>query len=77
MSPFDPKCDVKLQGRAIAHYRGPKTPKDPEYDNHIGRLHEYLLRNHWQGHLEINYTGNGGVQDVLFTEIKPATEIKT
>ena len=57
MSPFNPKFDVKTKATAIAHYQGPKTPRDPEYDNDIGRLHEFLVREKWKGLLTIGYVG--------------------
>jgi len=76
MTPFNPKFDVKTKATAIAHYQGPKTPRDPEYDNDIGRLHEFLVREKWKGLLTIGYVGNGGVSEIMFTENKPATPIE-
>ncbi len=76
MSPFDPKFDVKTKATAIAHYTGPKNPREEGYDNDIEKLHRFLLREQWKGLLTIGYVGNGGVSEVMFTETKAAIPIE-
>jgi hypothetical protein len=76
MEKFDPEFHLTLQGHAIAKYLGPRSPKDAEYDNHIERLHEFFRAKKWKGQLVINYPGNGGVNDIVFTEVRRMTEEK-
>ena len=69
MSPFDSKqFEVKLQGCAIATWTGPKD------DATLGKLLELIRREKWRGQLQINYVGNGGVNTVVFTEVRRMSE---
>lgn len=71
MSPFDSKqFDVKLEGRAIATWRGPKD------DATLTQLLALVRREKWKGDLRISYAGNGGVSNVVFDEMKRITETK-
>lgn len=65
MIPFDSKqFEVKLQGHAIATWTGPKD------DATLARLLELIRREKWRGQLQVNYSGNGGVSTVIFTEVR-------
>lgn len=64
--PFDPKFDVKMEAHAVARYVGPKD------DASLAQLLAFFRSERWRGALVINYPGNSGVQDVTFTERKPA-----
>ena len=67
---FDPKFDVKMEAQAIARYVGPKD------DSSLGKLVAYFRREKWRGALVINFPGNTGINDVVFTERKPAQFIE-
>lgn len=66
--PFDPEFDVKLQGHAIAKYLGDKSAAN------VAQLYQFFREKKWRGKLEINFPGNGGVNDIVFTEVRRATE---
>ena len=71
MSVFDSKqFDVKLQGHAVATWLGAKD--DPT----LARLLELIRKEKWRGQLQVNYTGNGGVTNVVFTEVRRMVEQK-
>ncbi len=65
---FDPEFDVKLQGHAIAKYLGDKSAAN------VAQLYQFFRGKKWRGKLEINFPGNGGVNDIVFTEVRRATE---
>jgi hypothetical protein len=67
MADFKPEFDVKMEGHAIAKYLGPKD------DNSLAKLLAFHRSEKWRGQLVINYPGNGGINDVVFTEKKRAT----
>ena len=67
---FDPKFDVKMDAQATAKYLGPKD------DNSLSDLISFFRKERWRGALVINWPGNGGVNDVVFTERKPAQMIE-
>lgn len=68
---FDSKqFDVKFQGHAIATWRGAKD------DATLTQLLKLVRNEKWRGQLQINYTGNGGVTGVVFTEVRRMTEEK-
>jgi len=62
---FDSKqFEIKREDSAIAKWTGPK-------DN--GTLAELIClfrRENWRGQFVVNFPGNGGVNDVIFTERK-------
>jgi hypothetical protein len=63
--PFDSKqFEIKREDQAIARWKG---PKDFETLCNLLRL---FITERWRGHLEIDFPGNGGVNDVVFTERK-------
>ena len=71
MSVFDSKqFEVKLQGHAIAKWLGKKDAAT------LAQLFSLCLKEKWRGRLEINFPGNGGVTDVVFTEVRRMTETK-
>jgi len=65
---FKPEFDVKLQGHAVAKYLGPKDAIS------IAKLFEYLRTDRWRGQLVINFPGNSGVNDIIFTEVRRMSE---
>ena len=65
---FNPEFDIKLRGHAIARYRGPKDD--------VGKLHEFFRHEKWRGQMIVNYPGNGGVNDIIFDEIRNMSEEK-
>lgn len=65
---FKPEFDVKLEGRAKAKYIGPKDTTT------LARLLDFFRAEKWRGKLEINFPGNGGVNDVVFDEVRRMTE---
>lgn len=67
----DPQFEVKLQGHAIARYLGEKD------DASLSALLRFFRREKWRGQLVINWPGNGGVNDIVFTEVRRATAEKT
>jgi hypothetical protein len=68
MEEFKPEFDVKLQGHAIAKWEGAKD------ETTIGKLFTFFRASKWRGRFEVNFPGNGGVNDVVFTEIRRMTE---
>jgi hypothetical protein len=65
MSPFDSKqFEVKREDQAIAKWVGAKD------DATLAKLLTLFRSEGWRGQLVINYPGNGGVNDVIFTERK-------
>lgn len=69
MSEYVPLFDVKLQGHAIATYKGPTDAAS------MGKLWDYLRKQGWRGQLVCNFPGNGGIQNVIFTEVRRAKEV--
>ena len=65
---FKPEFDVKLQGHAIAKWNGEKD------ESTIAKLFAFFRREKWRGQFVINFPGNGGVNDVTFTEVRRMTE---
>ena len=59
--------DVYQGKQTVARYTG---PRDPEA---IHQLYIFLRRNEWKGMLYINFSGNGGVSDIVFSEKKLTT----
>jgi hypothetical protein len=70
MENWRPDFDVKLQGHAIATYRGPKSA------DMVAKLYEYFRKEKWRGQFVINFPGNGGVNDMVFTEVRRASEME-
>ena len=65
MTPFDSKqFEIKREDQAIARWTGPKD------DETLAQLLELFRREKWRGQLVVNYSGNGGVSDIVFTERK-------
>jgi hypothetical protein len=65
VTPFDSKrFEVKREDQAVAVWKGPKD------DATLAQLLALFRSEKWRGHLTINYPGNGGVNDVVFTERK-------
>lgn len=63
---FDSKqFQVKKSEVAIAKWLGSKD------DDTLAELLKLFRRELWKGQLQINYVGNGGINDVIFTE-KPS-----
>lgn len=64
---------IDLTEQFVIHERGKHTlarytgPRDPES---IHSLYIYLRQQQWRGMLNINFTGNGGVTDITFTDDK-------
>jgi hypothetical protein len=67
---FKPEFDVKTQGHAIAKYLGPKD------DASLAQLLAFFRKEKWRGQLVLNYPGNGGMNDIVFTEVRRATVIE-
>lgn len=63
-----PEFDIKLQGRAIARYKGPKDHQS------VNRLIDFFRKEQWRGKLTMDFTGNGGISDIVFDEVRRATE---
>lgn len=59
---FEPKFEVKATGHVFAEFVGPKNAES------MGNLFDWLKRNKWAGALQINFTGQGGVNSVVFAE---------
>jgi hypothetical protein len=55
---------IKREDMAIAQWRGPKD------DETLAQLLSLFRREKWRGQFVVNYVGNGGVNDVIFTEHK-------
>lgn len=69
MSLFDSKqFKVKLQGHAIATWEGPKDTDT------LSKLLELIRTEKWRGQLQVNYAGNGGITQIVFTEVRRMTE---
>lgn len=65
MPPFNSKqFEIKREDQAIAKWTGPKD------DETLAQLLALFRRERWRGQLVINYPGNGGINDVVFTERK-------
>jgi hypothetical protein len=65
MSPFDSKqFEVKREDQAIAKWTGPKDEAT------LAQLIALFIREKWRGQFVISFPGNGGVNDVIFTERK-------
>ena len=65
MTPFDSKqFEIKREDQAVARWTGPKD------DETLAQLLTLFRTERWRGQLSINYTGNGGISDVVFTERK-------
>jgi hypothetical protein len=67
--PFEPKFEIKLEGHAKAKFVGVKDGAT------VGQLFDYFRANKWKGRFEINFPGNGGVNDIIFTEVRRAVEV--
>lgn len=67
MSQFDPKFSIKMQGRAIARYLGPRDPES------IRELFLWCKRERVLGQLQINFS-QGGVTDIVLDEVRRMTE---
>lgn len=65
---FDPKFDIKMQGRAIARYLGPRDPES------VRSLFEWCKRERVRGQLQINFN-QGGVTDIILDEVRRMSEI--
>jgi len=66
--PFKPEFDVQYQGRARAIWRGPKDPAT------LVKLFEFFRKEKWRGRLEVQYPGNGGINEIAFDEVRRASE---
>lgn len=62
MTDFSPQFDTKPH--ALARYTGPKDIKT------VVELVHFVLRENWRGQLVVNCTGNGGMSDIFFSEVK-------
>lgn len=67
---FNPEFSIRMEGRAYARYLGPRDP------NSIRDLFEWCKREKVRGQLQINFTGNGGVTDIILDEKRRMTETK-
>lgn len=65
---FTPEFSLKMEGRCYARYLGPKDPDS------IRELYDFLRREKWRGQLQINMVGNGGVNDIVFDEVRKITD---
>ena len=66
MTPFDSKqFEIKREDQAIARWTGPKDEAT------LAQLIALFIREKWKGRFEVNFPGNGGINDVVFTERKP------
>lgn len=66
MSPFDSKqFEVKREDQAIARWTGPKDAET------LAQLIALFITEKWKGHFSVAFPGNGGVNEVVFTERKP------
>lgn len=70
MADFKPEFDVKLQGHAIAKYLGPKDSAS------LSALLDFFRKEKWRGQLQVNFPGNGGINDLSFTEVRRMVEEK-
>ena len=65
MTPFDSKqFEIKREDQAIARWTGPRDIET------LAQLLTLFIGEKWRGHLQIDFPGNGGVNDVVFTERK-------
>lgn len=62
MSDFTPQFETKAH--AIARFLGPRD------QGTVVNLLQFVIHEKWRGQLVINFTGNGGIQDVVFSEVK-------
>lgn len=61
MSSKLPKFDVRLEGRAISKF----SPKED-----IAAIIEGLRSEKWRGRLIVDMVGNGGINSILFEEVR-------
>lgn len=63
---FDSKqFQIRKDQVAIAKWTGPKDEVT------LGELLRLFIRERWRGQLQVNFPGNGGINDIVFTE-KPS-----
>ena len=67
MAAFNPKFSIKMEGRAYARYLGPRDPDS------LSQLVDWCKREKVRGQLQINFTGNGGITDVVLDEKRRMT----
>ena len=65
---FSPEFNIKMEGHAFAHFQGPRDSES------IKHLLEFIKTEKWRGILRITFVGNGGVNDVIFEEVKRITK---
>ena len=56
--------DIQQGKHTLVRYTGPRDPES------IHSLYIFLRQRQWRGRLAINFTGNGGVTDITFTDAK-------
>jgi hypothetical protein len=66
INPFNSKqfqvIRKKAREYALAKWTGPKD------DDTLSELLKLFRREKWRGQLRVDYPGNGGINDVVFTE---------
>lgn len=67
MSKFIPEYTLKMEGRALATFSGPKTAE------HLSRIFEFVRLEKWRGQLRVDFGGNGGVSNITFDEVRRIT----
>ena len=65
------QMELSFEGRARAKWLGAKDAKT------ISDLFEFYRTQGWRGQWRINFSGNGGVSEIIFDEIRPASLEKT
>ena len=70
MASFNPEFSIRMEGRAYARYLGPRDPES------IRELFLWCKREKVRGQLQINFTGNGGVTDIILDEKRRMSEDK-
>lgn len=67
MATFNPEFHIRLEGRAIARYLGPRDPES------VRDLFLWCKKEKVRGQLQINFS-QGGVTDIVLDEKRRMTE---
>ncbi len=66
---FKPEFTIKATGHVVAEFTCDRTSAN------IAHIFDWIRREKWKGCLQINFPGNGGVNNVVFAESpKPLRE---
>ena len=65
------QMEMKMEGHCRARWTGSKDVKT------IAELFEFYRTEGWRGQWVINFPGNGGVTEIIFTEVRRASHENT